>query len=55
MLIADLTGYTVFLQESELEHAQGSLTALHEIMVAGTRPLVKSCGIGWRTLPTGRP
>ena len=38
LLIADITGYTVFLQESELEHAQGTLTALLEIMVGGTRP-----------------
>lgn len=38
LLIADITGYTVFLKESELEHAQGTLTALLEILVGGTRP-----------------
>ncbi len=38
LLIADITGYTVFLQDSELEHARGTLTALLEVLVAGTRP-----------------
>ena len=38
LLIADISGYTVFLRESELEHAQGSLTALLELLVGGTRP-----------------
>ena len=30
LLIADITGYTRFLSESELEHAQDTLTALLE-------------------------
>jgi hypothetical protein len=38
LLIADISGYTVFLRESELEHAQGTLTALLELLVGGTRP-----------------
>jgi uncharacterized protein YndB with AHSA1/START domain len=38
LLIADISGYTVYLRESELEHAQGSLTALLELLVGGTRP-----------------
>lgn len=38
LLIADISGYTVFLKESELEHAQGTLTALLELLVGGTRP-----------------
>ncbi len=38
LLIADITGYTVFLRESELEHARGTLTALLELLVTGTRP-----------------
>ena len=38
LLIADLTGYTTYLHHSELEHARGTLTALLEILVGGTRP-----------------
>lgn len=38
LLIADLTGYTTYLHDSELEHASGTLTALLEILVGGTRP-----------------
>jgi len=38
LLIADITGYTAFLRESELEHAQGTLTALLEVLIGGTRP-----------------
>lgn len=38
LLIADLTGYTAYLHDSELEHARGTLTALLEILVGGTRP-----------------
>lgn len=38
LLIADLTGYTTYLHDSELEHARGTLTALLEILVGGTRP-----------------
>jgi len=37
-LIADITGYTRFLSESELEHAQDTLTALLELLVENTCP-----------------
>ncbi len=37
-LIADITGYTQYLNESELEHAQETLTALLELLVSRTRP-----------------
>lgn len=43
LLIADITGYTRYLSESELEHAQDTLTALLELLVENTRsPLVIS-------------
>jgi uncharacterized protein YndB with AHSA1/START domain len=43
LLIADITGYTKYLSESELEHAQETLTALLELLVENTRsPLVIS-------------
>jgi uncharacterized protein YndB with AHSA1/START domain len=38
MLIADITGYTMYLSKSELEHAQGTLTALLELLIDHTRP-----------------
>lgn len=38
LLIADITGYTVFLKESELDHAQGILSDLLSVLVDGTRP-----------------
>jgi len=38
LLIADITGYTQYLSESELEHAQEVLTVLLELLVARTRP-----------------
>lgn len=38
ILIADITGYTVFLNESELEHAKGTLTDLLELLVDHTNP-----------------
>lgn len=38
LLIADITGYTQYLSESELEHAQQVLTVLMELLVARTRP-----------------
>lgn len=38
LLIADITGYTRYLNESELEHAQETLTALLELLVENTRP-----------------
>lgn len=37
-LIADITGYTTYLSESELEHAQKTLTDLLELVVRQTRP-----------------
>jgi hypothetical protein len=45
LLIADISGYTVFLKESELEHARGSLTALLELLVGGTRPPLTVSGL----------
>jgi hypothetical protein len=38
LLIADITGYTRYLSESELVHAQETLTALLEMLVNNTRP-----------------
>jgi len=38
LLIADITGYTVYLSKSELEHAQEILTVLLELLVDHTRP-----------------
>ncbi|HEX6300459.1 MAG TPA: DUF2652 domain-containing protein [Acidimicrobiia bacterium] len=37
-LIADITGYTMYLSESELEHARQTLTDLLELVVEQTRP-----------------
>ena len=43
ILIADITGYTTYLNESELEHAQGTLTDLLELLIDHTRsPLIIS-------------
>ncbi len=43
LLIADITGYTVFLTSSELEHAQGVLDALFKSIFAEIRaPIVLS-------------
>ncbi len=33
IVIADISGYTMFLSESELEHAQAILQSLLEIMI----------------------
>jgi hypothetical protein len=38
LFIADITGYTHYLSESELEHAQETLSALLELLVENTRP-----------------
>lgn len=38
LLIADITGYTRYLNASELEHAQGVLTSLMELLVDHARP-----------------
>ena len=41
--IADISGYTAFLNESELEHAQGTLQSLLEVLIENTHlPLVIS-------------
>jgi hypothetical protein len=37
-LIADITGYTQYLNESELEHAQGILTSLLNLLIEHTKP-----------------
>lgn len=43
VLIADITGFTSYLSESEIEHAQGTLTDLLELLVETTpAPLVVS-------------
>lgn len=38
LLIADITGYTAFLRESELEHAKDSLRSLLDLLIEYTRP-----------------
>ena len=38
ILIADITGYSAFLNESELVHAEQTLSALLELLVEQTRP-----------------
>jgi uncharacterized protein YndB with AHSA1/START domain len=38
LLIADITGYTLYLNQSELEHAQEILTSLLRLLVDHTRP-----------------
>jgi uncharacterized protein YndB with AHSA1/START domain len=38
LLIADITGYTMFLSQSELDHAQEILTVLLELLLDHTRP-----------------
>src|SRR4051812_19755187 len=37
-LIADITGYTQYLSESELDHAQKTLTALLNLLINHTKP-----------------
>ena len=37
-MIADITGYTMYLSQSELDHAQEILTALLELLLDHTRP-----------------
>ena len=37
-LIADITGYTHYLSESELDHAQKILTALLNTLIQHTKP-----------------
>ena len=38
MLIADITGYTMYLSQSELEHAQRVLQTLLELLIEHTKP-----------------
>jgi len=38
LLIADITGYTMYLTQSELDHAQEILTTLLEIIVQSIHP-----------------
>lgn len=38
LLIADITGYTEYLSQSELEHAQQVLQSLLELLIAHTKP-----------------
>ena len=38
LLIADITGYTAFLRESELEHAKDSLRSLIDLLIEQTKP-----------------
>ncbi len=38
LLIADITGYTAFLSESELEHAKDSLRSLLDLLIEHTKP-----------------
>lgn len=38
LMIADISGYTMFLSESELDHARGTLETLLEVLVDHTRP-----------------
>lgn len=38
IVIADITGYTVFLKDSELEHAKDSLRSLLEVLIEQTKP-----------------
>jgi hypothetical protein len=37
LLLSDITGYSVYLNESELEHAQSSLTDLLKVLIEHTR------------------
>lgn len=38
ILVADITGYTAYLADTELEHAQATLTALLNLLLERTRP-----------------
>lgn len=41
LLIADLTGYTIFLTQSELDHAQGIIEAIIKCMIGELKPPLK--------------
>jgi hypothetical protein len=44
LLIADIAGYTGYISQSELEHAQEILQTLLEVLIKNTRPpLIISC------------
>jgi uncharacterized protein YndB with AHSA1/START domain len=45
LVIADITGYTRYLSESELEHAQEVLQALISLLLESTRPPMKLAGL----------
>jgi len=45
ILIADITGYTVFLNESELDHAKGTLADLLELLIDHTNPPLVISGL----------
>ena len=38
LLIADISGYTIYLSQSELEHAQEVLQSLLALLIDHTRP-----------------
>lgn len=38
LLVADISGYSTFLNESELDHARETLTSLLEVLIDRTRP-----------------
>ena len=38
LLLADISGYTAFLSESEQDHARETLTSLLEVLIDRTRP-----------------
>ena len=38
LAIADITGYTAYLNESELEHAQDSLSTILNLLIDQTKP-----------------
>ena len=38
LVIADITGYTAFLSDSELEHAEDSLKDLLDLTIGQTKP-----------------
>lgn len=58
LLIADITGYTLFLNESELEHAQEILTTLLNLLIKQTRPpliISRTAGDAVISYALGRP
>lgn len=45
LLIADISGYTRYLTSSELEHAQGVLSSLMELLIDRTLPPLRVAGL----------